>query len=67
MRGKLLTGQMKRIALFKTVSRRDAGAEPTWMYLRRVLNRAILFIRFSKNRVEMRISSQKYEVGEFDD
>jgi len=35
---------MKRIPLFKTVSRRDAGAEPTWMYLRHVLNKGILFI-----------------------
>ncbi len=31
------------------------------------MNRGILFIRFRNNRVEMRVSCQKYEAGEFDD
>ena len=32
--------------LVKTVSRRDAGVEPTWMYLRRVLNNGYPFHTF---------------------
>ena len=67
MKGKLLTERMKRISLFKTRRKYiHVGSAPASLRLT-VLNKAILFIHFRNNRVEMRISSQKYEVGELDD
>ena len=67
MKGKLLTEQMKGIPLFKTRRKYiHVGSAPASLRLT-VLNKAIPFIRFRNNGVEMRVSSQKYEVGEFDD